>query len=82
MFFFLPEKKIKLPEKKAENNPKVDRERLFFPREDFRKFTPEKPKIVPEKKNEKLCPRKPKSAREKYGANFFCAGIFCIKYTL
>ena len=54
VFYFLPEKKTKFTEKKAENNPKIARERLFFPREDFRKYTPEKPKIVPEKKNEKL----------------------------
>ena len=74
-YFFAREEK-KLPEKKAKNNPKIDRERLFFPREDFRKFTPEKPKIVPEKKNEKLCPRKPKSAREKNGSNFFVQVYF------
>ena len=75
MFFFAREK-TKIAREKSENNAKIDRERLFFPREDFRKFTPEKPKIVPEKKNEKLCPRKPKSAREKYGANSFVQVYF------
>ena len=65
-----------MPEKKSKNGPKSARERRVFPREDFRKFTPEKPKIVPEKKNEKLCPRKPQSAREKHGSNFFVQVYF------
>jgi len=67
-----PRKKLK----KAENYPKIDGERLFFSPRRFSKIYTEKPKIVSEKKNEKLCQRKPKSAREKYGANFFVQVYF------
>ena len=42
--FFLPEKKTKLTEKKAENNPKIARERLFFPEKIFENLHPRNPK--------------------------------------
>ena len=44
VFYFLPEKKTKLTEKKAEKNPKIARERLFFPEKIFENLHPRKPK--------------------------------------
>ena len=69
-----------MPEKKAENGPKSARETCFSP-EDFRKFTPEKAKILPEKKRKNCAREDHKCAREKI-VLFFCTGIFCIKYPL
>ena len=40
----VPEKKKKMPEKKAENNPKIARERLFFPEKIFENLHPRNPK--------------------------------------
>ena len=74
--FFFAREKNKIAREKSRKQPKNCPRKTVFPREDFRKFTPEKPKIVPEKKNEKLCPRKPQSAREKHGSNFFVQVYF------
>ena len=74
--FFFAREKNKIAREKSRKQPKNCPRKTVFPREDFRKFTPEKPKIVPEKKNEKLCLRKPKSAREKNGSNFFVQVCF------
>ena len=64
-----------MPEKKAENGSKSARERGVFPREDFRKFTPEKAKILPEKKRKNCAREDHKCAREKI-VLFFYTGIF------
>ena len=78
---FFAREKTKIDREKSRKQPKNCLRKTVFPREDFFKYTPEKPKTMPEKKNEKLYPRSPQSSREKHGSNFF-AGIFCIKYTL
>ena len=69
-----------MPEKKSKQSKKCPRKK-FFPREDFRKITPEKAKILPEKKMKK-CAREGHKVPEKNMVQFFCAEIFCIKYEI
>ena len=56
-----------MPENKAKNNPKRDWEKTFFPEKIFENILTRKQKNAREK-NEKLCPRRPQSVREKYGS--------------
>ena len=70
-----------LPEKKTKKTQKLTEKDVFFPREDFRKFTPEKPKILPEKKMKK-CAREGHKVPEKNMVQFFFTEIFCIKYEI
>ena len=64
----------KCPRKNLKTVQKVPEKEVFSPRRFSENYTRESKNFAREK-NEKMCPRRPQSAREKYGSIFLCRDI-------